>query len=282
MFKTAIASTTPLQRRTLLCSRTVILVQPLLCRRSFMTSGARRDALTGKSAQSTSGGPHKRTSEIISKVINLLTRFTIEDLPKSSSHATALTQPDAVSTIPTMVRGDWVLFHPVYTQDELKAVEVLHHEAKTFSDKMSVAMVKFARVMFDFVSRYKHVKIPPNENMSIQELRAGGYLSDEPAPEIAIDYWRLPPDAKLLDVMYAVRSDETTHRFVNHSLANLDPSTDVNPFALREPDMHVKGKKIAFDRSEAEKYVKESHALMAKKTYMADEAIHSDKDSRFN
>jgi hypothetical protein len=38
----------------------------------------------------------------------------------------------------------------------------------------------------------------------------------EPAPEIAIDYWRLPPDAKLLDVIYAVRSDETTHRFVNH------------------------------------------------------------------
>lgn len=65
-----------------------------------------------------------------------------------------------------------------------------------------------------------------------------------PAPEISIDYWRLRPDAKLLDVIYAVRSDETTHRFVNHSLANLNPATDVNPFALREPDMHVKGAKI--------------------------------------
>ena len=51
-------------------------------------------------------------------------------------------------------------------------------------------------------------------------------------------------DAKMLDVIYAVRSDEVTHRFVNHSLANLDYKTDVNPFALREPDMHVKGKKI--------------------------------------
>ena len=67
--------------------------------------------------------------------------------------------------------------------------------------------------------------------------------SDRPAPLIAIDYWRLPPDAKLIDVLYAVRSDETTHRFVNHSLANLDPSTDVNPFAFREPDMFSKGKK---------------------------------------
>jgi ubiquinol oxidase len=67
-----------------------------------------------------------------------------------------------------------------------------------------------------------------------------------PAPEIAVDYWRLRPDAKLLDVLYAVRSDETTHRFVNHSLANLNVSTDVNPFALREPDMHVKGSKIEY------------------------------------
>lgn len=65
-----------------------------------------------------------------------------------------------------------------------------------------------------------------------------------PAPEIAIDYWRLAPDAKLLDVIYAVRSDESTHRFVNHSFANLDKS-DINPFALREPDMNVKGKKLA-------------------------------------
>lgn len=70
--------------------------------------------------------------------------------------------------------------------------------------------------------------------------------TNHPAPEIAIDYWRLPPDAKLLDVIYAVRSDESTHRFVNHSLANLNHATDVNPFALREPDMHVKGAKIEY------------------------------------
>lgn len=49
----------------------------------------------------------------------------------------------------------------------------------------------------------------------------------------------------MLDVLYAVRSDESTHRFVNHSLANLDNKNDVNPFAMREPDMHVKGKVIA-------------------------------------
>ena len=55
----------------------------------------------------------------------------------------------------------------------------------------------------------------------------------------------MDPDAKLLDVIYAVRSDETTHRFVNHSLANINPEKDVNPFALREPNMLVKGKKLS-------------------------------------
>jgi len=83
-----------------------------------------------------------------------------------------------------------------------------------------------------------------SSNLLAHRIRILATRTNEPAPEIAIDYWRLPADAKLLDVMYAVRSDETTHRFVNHSLANLNPATDVNPFALREPDMHVKGKKI--------------------------------------
>jgi len=100
----------------------------------------------------------------------------------------------------------------------------------------------------------------------IADLEAGNIpeWSNLPAPEIAIDYWRLKPDAKLLDVLYAVRSDETTHRFVNHSLANLNPTTDVNPFALREPDMHTKGGKIEFVRSESEEYVQESHELLQK------------------
>lgn len=68
--------------------------------------------------------------------------------------------------------------------------------------------------------------------------------ADLPAPKIAKDYWRLGPDAKILDVIYAVRSDESTHRFVNHSLASLKYSSDVNPFALREPDMTTKGSRV--------------------------------------
>ncbi|KAJ7689055.1 alternative oxidase-domain-containing protein [Mycena rosella] len=308
--------------------------------------------------------------------------------PHPIASSSQLTKPDAVSTVPTMVRGDWVLFHPVYSPEEMKAVKVLHREAKTMPDRLAYGLVRLSRWGFDVVSRYKHKETPPGSTMSIEELRKEGYLLDEngwlnrilfletiagvpgmvaatlrhltslrlmrrdsgwihtcleeaenermhlmtfmtlressiwfralilgaqgvfynlfflayivsprtchrfvghleeeavltytrciedleagkipewsnkPAPEIAIDYWRLPANATLLDVIYAVRSDETTHRFVNHSLANLNVSTDVNPFALREPDMYVKGQNIAFERSEAEKYVRESHAMM--------------------
>ncbi|KZT40661.1 AOX, alternative oxidase mitochondrial precursor [Sistotremastrum suecicum HHB10207 ss-3] len=298
-----------------------------------------------------------------------------------------LTKHDAVSTVPD-VRGDWVLFHPVYSPEELKAIEVVHRDATTFADKLAATMVMIARRGFDLVSRYKHKPIPANHNMSLEELRKGGYVMDEsqwlmrilflesiagvpgmvaatcrhlrslrlmrrdagwihtlleeaenermhlmtfmtlkqpsifframilgaqgvfynlfffsylispktchrfvgyleeeavitytraieeiekgrlpewadkPAPGIAKDYWRLPENATLLDVIYAVRSDETTHRFVNHSLANLTPENDVNPFALREPDMLTKGVKPGFSREESAQYVKESHAIM--------------------
>lgn len=39
------------------------------------------------------------------------------------------------------------------------------------------------------------------------------------APQIAIDYWRLPADATLRDVIIAVRADEAEHRDVNHHIA---------------------------------------------------------------
>jgi len=81
------------------------------------------------------------------------------------------------------------------------------------------------------------------------------------APPIAKDYWRLPENATIKDVLYAVRSDESTHRFVNHSLGNLEPN-DVNPFAIREPDMHVKGKTIEFTREKAAKYVNDGEDLI--------------------
>ncbi|RDX42476.1 alternative oxidase [Lentinus brumalis] len=342
-------------------------------KRSLSTSCPRMNIMAGKKPdeKSTLGpgaeGPH------------------IKDLPPKA--------PVPVNPTEKVIQGDWVLFHPVYTAEELRSVQVLSRDAKTFSDKLAHSFVKLARWAFDFASGYKHKPLPPNASeMSLEELRKGGYLMDEtqwlrrilflesiaavpgmvaaalrhlrslrlmrrdhgwihtlleeaenermhlmtfmtlknpsplframvlgaqgvfynafflcylispstchrfvghleeeavltytrciqeieagrlpawtdlPAPAIAKDYWRLGDDAKFLDVVYAVRSDESTHRFVNHSLANLKYETDVNPFALREPDMTTKGSRVCFERDESVKFVDEAHRLMQSKT----------------
>lgn len=46
-----------------------------------------------------------------------------------------------------------------------------------------------------------------------------GHAENVPAPRIAIDYWNLPADARLRDVVLAVRQDEAGHRDVNHGFA---------------------------------------------------------------
>lgn len=58
---------------------------------------------------------------------------------------------------------------------------------------------------------------------SYTEYLAGvdnGTYANVPAPMIAIDYWKLTPDARLRDVIIAVRSDECIHRDVNHKFAD--------------------------------------------------------------
>ena len=59
---------------------------------------------------------------------------------------------------------------------------------------------------------------------SYTEYLAGvdnGIHANVPAPRIAIDYWKLAPDACLRDVIIAVRADEVHHREVNHELADV-------------------------------------------------------------
>ena len=47
-----------------------------------------------------------------------------------------------------------------------------------------------------------------------------GTYANVAAPGIAIDYWKLAPDARLREVIVAVRADEAGHRDVNHEFAN--------------------------------------------------------------
>jgi ubiquinol oxidase len=47
-----------------------------------------------------------------------------------------------------------------------------------------------------------------------------GRIENIAAPQIAIDYWKLSPDARLREVVIAVRADEAGHRDVNHGFAD--------------------------------------------------------------
>ncbi|GLT27354.1 hypothetical protein SLA2020_023600 [Shorea laevis] len=48
-----------------------------------------------------------------------------------------------------------------------------------------------------------------------------GAIKNVPAPAIAIDYWRLPKDATLKDVVTVIRADEAHHRDVNHFASDI-------------------------------------------------------------
>ncbi|XP_077870600.1 uncharacterized protein LOC144364565 [Saccoglossus kowalevskii] len=53
--------------------------------------------------------------------------------------------------------------------------------------------------------------------------------SNMPAPPLAIQYWKLPEDAMMRDVIEVIRADEAHHRVVNHTLGSLDKDAK-NPY----------------------------------------------------
>lgn len=56
---------------------------------------------------------------------------------------------------------------------------------------------------------------------------------DTPAPQAAIDYWLLPPDARWVDCLKRMLADESHHRDVNHAMASMTTAQmfgEANPF----------------------------------------------------
>ena len=54
----------------------------------------------------------------------------------------------------------------------------------------------------------------------LEEVESGK-IENVKAPKIAIDYWNLPLNSTLKDVIRVVRDDEAGHRDLNHSYANI-------------------------------------------------------------
>lgn len=80
-----------------------------------------------------------------------------------------------------------------------------------------------------YVSVIKHVETP------------GTHLNrdwnDLPAPEIARGYWKLPADAKWKEVLMCIMADESHHRDVNHTFADMQ-ANDTYVSKLKE-DAHL-------------------------------------------
>lgn len=50
----------------------------------------------------------------------------------SNGEPSQFTKRSSASIVPAMVQGDWVLFHPVYSPEELKAVQVQYLDQPFF------------------------------------------------------------------------------------------------------------------------------------------------------
>jgi ubiquinol oxidase len=73
----------------------------------------------------------------------------------------------------------------------------------------------------------------------LAEVLAGRH-ENVPAPRRAIEYWNLPADARLSDVIVAVRADEAGHRDVNHAFADeLRRSDGIGGEAVQAPSSGI-------------------------------------------
>lgn len=86
--------------------------------------------------------------------------------------------------------------------------------------------VAFYAVLYFFFPKTAHRIIGYFEEEAVRSYTEflaevdSGKIENVPAPKIAIDYWKLPNDATLRDVILVVRDDEAGHRDRNHEMAN--------------------------------------------------------------
>jgi ubiquinol oxidase len=97
------------------------LLAPRRACRGLSSTSCRLNDLTDPNAKAAAVGPHKRMLLSSCKLGWLCAKILTGDL---SSPPRSVTASGDISHQNNGHHGDWVLFHPVYTPEELKAVEV--------------------------------------------------------------------------------------------------------------------------------------------------------------
>jgi len=100
----------------------------------------------------------------------------------------------------------------------------------TFLERMLVVtaqciFIPFYTVLYTFSPKTAHRFVGYLEEEAVHsytlflEAIDAGQIPNIPAPEIAIKYWNLAPNATLRDVVLVIRADECMHRDFNHTLS---------------------------------------------------------------
>ena len=84
-------------------------------------------------------------------------------LPATTNASPSDAAPNAATTEWRLSRPheDWVLAHPVYTQEELDAIQIVERPPENMTDRLAKWMVKAARAGFDLVTGYKVRRLCP-------------------------------------------------------------------------------------------------------------------------
>ncbi len=190
--------------------------------------------------------PVTTSDKIAFAFVKMLRFFADKFFAKRYGHRAVVLE--TVAAVPGMVGGLWQHLKALhYIRDDEGWIRTLLEEAE--NERMHLmtfikiaAPNRFERVLiivtqlifynfyfwlYLFAPRTAHRVVGYFEEEAVisytqylAEVDAGRH-DNVPAPQIAIDYWQLPEDARLRDVIIAVRADEAEHRDVNHDFVTV-------------------------------------------------------------
>ena len=155
---------------------------------------------------------------------------------------------ETVAGVPGMVAGVWMHFKSLRVMKAGYGEQIREMLAEAENERMHLMffieiakpnyferfIVLFAQVIFGlfylfmyiFFTRTAHRMIGYFEDEAVKsyteylEIVESGKVENIPAPQLAIQYYKLGSDAKLSDLIKCVRADEQNHSETNHNYAD--------------------------------------------------------------
>ncbi len=196
--------------------------------------------------------PANISDRIAFRFVKLLRFFADQFFAKRYGHRAVVLE--TVAAVPGMVGGLWLHLKSLrYMRDDEGWIRTLLEEAENermhlmtfveiaqpnWFERFLIVAVQLIFYnlyfwLYLFAPRTAHRVVGYFEEEAVISYTAylgevdAGRHENLPAPQLAIDYWQLAPDAKLRDVIIAVRADEAEHRDVNHGMVKqLDSRKD--------------------------------------------------------